>query len=290
MTSCSLCCVLVSGFWFLVFDVCLCILSCCVFLLIYHDPLCPLSFSFVLPSVSLAVCCLVPSWFSPLCTSPLLPHLASSLLSLSSPVPRLFISVCVFSLCIPFTPRLVIVFCLSVSVHASVHVCVCSCSCLFLPVSSLPMVCVFGPWVLLFALILICTLPFFGCTLSCPFLLLLCLAVLRCYFVFLFLALLVFWIQLLLNKSLPFVPLILASWEYLCLGPPPLSIVFPFNHTWHSSCTISRHVNWMRLLSRKSPEKSFKSWNRFIRNWACCLLKKPHQFSILWLWLLDPYK
>ena len=28
LNSCSLCCVLVSGFWFLVFDFCLCIMSC----------------------------------------------------------------------------------------------------------------------------------------------------------------------------------------------------------------------------------------------------------------------
>ena len=79
---------------------------CCV--CIFHAP-CPFKFSLwsalCLPlSVSL-----VPTWFSPLCSSPSLPHLVSSLLSLLT-CSSLVISVCVFSLCVSFTPCPVIVF------------------------------------------------------------------------------------------------------------------------------------------------------------------------------------
>ena len=61
-----------------------------------------------------SVCCVVPFMFShmllPLVTSPdILPPL-------SSPVPCHIISVCVFSLCVPFMPCLVIVFVCLVSV------------------------------------------------------------------------------------------------------------------------------------------------------------------------------
>ena len=95
--------VLVSGFWFLVFDLYLGIMSCvscfvfpcphvsfkfpCVFsLLNFHALLCLLSYKFFLWS---ALCLplsvsLVPSWSAPLCSSPSLIHLASSLLTCSS--------------------------------------------------------------------------------------------------------------------------------------------------------------------------------------------------------------
>ena len=74
---------------------------------IFHAP-CAFKFSLwsvlCLPlSVSL-----VPSWFSPLCSSPSLPHQTSSLLSLLT-CSSLVISVCVFSLCVSFTPDPVIV-------------------------------------------------------------------------------------------------------------------------------------------------------------------------------------
>ena len=120
LDSCSLCCVLVSGFWFLVFDLCLCIMSC-VFVLIFHDPLCPLSFSCVLPSGSL--CLLYCSLHVFSCAPPLCYHTWPPPSSLSSPVPCLVISVCVLSLCFPSCLCPVIVFCLlHVSVHVHVHV------------------------------------------------------------------------------------------------------------------------------------------------------------------------
>ena len=93
--------------------------------------------------------------------------------SLSSPVPRLIISVCVLSLCFP-----------SLSVH-----CFCFCLCDVLPEFLLSLVpqwyVFFGLWLLVFPC-LICTLPFFSLhfielfyfiTLSC------------CFFVILFLGL-----------------------------------------------------------------------------------------------------
>ena len=124
LDSCSLCRALVSGFvlWFLVFDFHV-FVSCLAvsYVLIFHALMCPLSVSYVLPSVSLClpVFSSMPSPRYLACWS-------------TSPVPRLFISVCVFILCVPFTPCSVIVFCLSLpaSVHADVHVCTCSCSCL----------------------------------------------------------------------------------------------------------------------------------------------------------------
>ena len=105
LDSCSLCHVLVSGFvlWFLVFDFHV-FVSCLAvsYVLIFHAFMCPLSVSYVLPSVCQ-------------CSHPCLT---------TSPVPRLFISVCVFSLYVPFTPCPVIVFCLYVAlcVQAPVHV------------------------------------------------------------------------------------------------------------------------------------------------------------------------
>ena len=106
-------------------DLRLCIMSCCVFVLFFHAPLCPLSFSYVL---LLSVPFMFAHVLLPLVTTPgLLPPL-------SSPVPRLFISVCVFSLCFPFTPCLFIV-----------SVCISSCLCprlfMFLPISSSLLVC-----------------------------------------------------------------------------------------------------------------------------------------------------
>ena len=50
----------------------------------------------------------------------------------TSPVRRLVISVCVFSLCVPFTPCLVIVF-VSLCLRPCSHSCVCSCSCSLCP-------------------------------------------------------------------------------------------------------------------------------------------------------------
>ena len=117
LDSCSLCCVLVSGFWFLVFDLCLCIMSC-VFVLIFHDPLCPLSFSCVLPSGSL--CLLYCSLHVFSCAPPLCYHTWPPPSSLSSPVICLIVSVCVFSLCFPPCLGPVIIF---VSPSAPAPVC-----------------------------------------------------------------------------------------------------------------------------------------------------------------------
>ena len=76
LDSCSLCCVLVSGIWFLVFDLCLCV----------DFPWPSVSFTFLLCSpLWLPLSVLFPSCFL-MCSSPSLPHLASSLLSLPSPV------------------------------------------------------------------------------------------------------------------------------------------------------------------------------------------------------------
>ena len=83
----------------------------------FHALMCPLSVSYVLPSVSLCL-----SVFSSM-------HSPRYLTCWStSPVPRLVISVCVFSLCVPFTPCLVIVF-VSLCLRPCSHSCVCSFSC-----------------------------------------------------------------------------------------------------------------------------------------------------------------
>ena len=99
---------------------CLCIMSCVMFLF-FHALLCLLSFKFScgLPSVSLCLSALFPPGLL-LCAPPCRYHTWLPPSSLSSPVPRLVISVCVFSLCVPFTPCPVIVCILSLVVHAPV--------------------------------------------------------------------------------------------------------------------------------------------------------------------------
>ena len=101
-----------SCIWFLVFvfDSCLYIMSCCVscfdfpclvsHVLIFHALMCPLSFSYVLPSGSLCLLSCSLHVFS--CAPP--PRYLTWLPPLSSPVPRHVISACVFSLCVPLTP------------------------------------------------------------------------------------------------------------------------------------------------------------------------------------------
>ena len=124
LDSCSLCCVLVSGFvlWFLVFDFHVFFISCLVVsqVLIFHSPLCPLSFSPMIFSLSspFPPCMFVSPClqYCSLHTLPLLSHLL---------VLVLVISVCVFSLCLPCTPCPV--FAYVVSVLATVHICSCSC-------------------------------------------------------------------------------------------------------------------------------------------------------------------
>ena len=98
---------------------CLCIMSCVMFLF-FHALLCLLSFKFScgLPSVSLCLSALFPPGLL-LCAPPCRYHTWLPPSSLSSPVPRLVISVCV--VCVfPFTPRPVIVL-------YSVFGCSCSC-------------------------------------------------------------------------------------------------------------------------------------------------------------------
>ena len=116
---------------FVIMVLCLCIVSCCVFyVLFFHALMCPLSSPGYFPMffpLAPSVYCIVPFMFS--CAPPLRYHTWPPPSSLSSPVPRLVISVCVFSLCVPLTPCLVIVF-------VSFCLCPCSrscaCSCLFL--------------------------------------------------------------------------------------------------------------------------------------------------------------
>ena len=108
------CCVLLD------FSCFMCLLVPCSFPVV-----CPLS-----PSV-----CLVPSWFSPLCSSPLLPHLSSSLLSLLAC--SSLVNQCIYSMC--FLHSLSghcmysVWFCLPLLMPA--HACPCLCSCRF-PVPS----------------------------------------------------------------------------------------------------------------------------------------------------------
>ena len=88
----------------------------CLLCFVFHALMCPLSSSVYFPMffpLAPSVCC-VPFMFShvllPFVTTPgLLPPL-------SSPVPHLFISVCIFGLCVTFTPCPVIVCPLNVPV------------------------------------------------------------------------------------------------------------------------------------------------------------------------------
>ena len=133
--------VLVSGFWFFVFDLLSCSsvpcpVSCFVFpcphvsfkfpclfpWLNFHALLCLLSFNclLVLPSGSLCLSALFPPGLL-LCAPPLRYHTWLPSSSLSSPVPRLVISVCVLSLCVSLH---------SSSGHCLYSVFGCPCSCL----------------------------------------------------------------------------------------------------------------------------------------------------------------
>ena len=112
-------------FWFfcLIFS-CLCILSC-VFMFCFPCPHVSFKFScvfsHVLPSGSL--CLLYCSLHVLSCAPP--PRYLTCWST--SPVPRLVISVCVFSLCVPFTSCPVIVCILFTSIHVG------SCSCFKFP-------------------------------------------------------------------------------------------------------------------------------------------------------------
>ena len=167
----------------------------------YFSMSCVLCFHFPCPHVSSKFLLCSPLWlplsvFVPFMFSYVLLPLVTSpgiLPPLSSPVPRHVISVCVFSLCVPFTPCPVIVFCLYSVFGCS---CSCSCSCFLLPVS-----CLVG-----FGFIL----HFFPCLIVlwhwfelCIFALLLCL-ILGCYFVFHPCLSAFGFCKQLLNKSSPF--------------------------------------------------------------------------------------
>ena len=161
-------------------------IPCLVLYFLISMPSCvsgPLSVSVVLPSV----CSSVPPC-SLLCAPPPRYHTWPPPSSLSSPVPRLVISVCVFSLCLPCTP------CLSI---ASVHACC-------------PHLLVFLPVLVLSVWFVLCL---FLCTLLNYFILLLCLAVVLLLW---FLS----WIHLIKLASCFPVPL---SHEILHLGPTPIS-------------------------------------------------------------------
>ena len=102
----------VSLLCFVIWFPCLCIVSCCVFyVLFFHALMCSLSspgcFPMFLPKAP-SVCYIVPFMFSHV----LLPFV-------TTPGLLQFISVCVFSLCVPFTPCLVIVFVMSTSMLLS---------------------------------------------------------------------------------------------------------------------------------------------------------------------------
>ena len=131
-----------------------------------------MSFKFLLCSplwLPLSVVLFPPGFL--LCAPPLCYHTWPPPSSLSSPVPRWFISVCVFSLCVPFTPRPVIVC-----------ICLFLLMCLLLSVSSLFLSFPSSSWYV-FLDFEFCILV---CSLSCCFLLsLLCLAGLICNFDFL---------------------------------------------------------------------------------------------------------
>ena len=101
------------------------LLLCFVGFFMPHVPLISLFFSCGLPSVSLCLSALFPPGLL-LCSPPIRYLTWPPPSSLSSPVPRWFISVCVFGLCVSFTPCPVIV-CLPYGF-------VCPCSCLLLSV------------------------------------------------------------------------------------------------------------------------------------------------------------
>ena len=96
---------------------------CVVGFFMSHVPLSSLFFSYDLPSVSLGLSALLPLGLL-LCAPPLRYLIWPPPSSLCSPVPCWLISVCVFSLCVSFTPCPVIV-CLPYGF-------VCPCSCLLL--------------------------------------------------------------------------------------------------------------------------------------------------------------
>ena len=148
--SCIWFCLVVSCIWF----PCLCIMSCCVSCFVFPCPHvsfkfpcvfpllnCPLSVSYVLPSVSLCL-----SVFSSM------PHYLTCWST--SPVPRLVVSVCVFSLCLPCSPSPVVV-CMCQPLSAPAHV----------SVPSSPWYVFLNFCILIWTLVLICTLPYFLCTL-----------------------------------------------------------------------------------------------------------------------------
>ena len=188
---------LVFGFLYLIHVFIPCFVFPCLvsYVLIFHALMCPLSFSYALPSGYLCLFCSLHvfsfappprylTWHSP--SSPgILPPL-------SSPVPRHVISVCVFSLCVPFTPCLVIVCILSLVAPAPA------------PAPAPRLVCSGFFWHFLFHVWFELWLWFE----LCIFALVLCL-ILCCYFVFRpHLSAFGFCNQL-FNKSSPFVPLIL---------------------------------------------------------------------------------
>ena len=167
-------------------------------------------------SLALSVCCIVPFMFSHM----LLPFVITPglLPPLSSPVPCLFISVCVFSLYIPFTPCPVILF---VSPSAPAHVPAPISAPVSVPVcSQFPVpfgMCfwIFAFCILIWTLALICALPFWVA---------LCLAVFCCYFAFRpVLSVFDFFVfsfnLLMLTFRSPLYCLL--SSDYLHLGPPP---------------------------------------------------------------------
>ena len=120
-----------------------------------HVPLSSLFSSFGLPSVSLGLSALFPLDLL-ICAPPLHYLTWPPPSSLSSPVPRWLISVCVFSLCVSCTPCMSSVwFCLPLLMPLLLSV-PCSFWYVFLD---------FEFCILILTLVLICTLPFFLCTL-----------------------------------------------------------------------------------------------------------------------------
>ena len=162
------------------------------YVLIFHAFLCPLSFSCVFPMLQFVSFCLSVS--SPLCFPPCY-HTWPPPSSLSSPVPRLIVSVCVLSLCFPS--------CLCVYLLVSEWCprlpCVSSCVCSVLFWYVLILGLAFHIFDLNFAFFVVLHLAVFVATLfsgPCTLFHAPCVFFLFCFFC----------IQLLLNKSLPFVP------------------------------------------------------------------------------------
>ena len=196
--------------------------------------------------LSPSVCITVPPMFSPLCSSPAHYHTWPPPSSLSSPVPRLVISVCVCSPCLPCSPC---------QFFVSVCICSCSCSCpcdapckSFLPcLLSCLLVCV-GFCVLHF---LIWTFAFFLCTLSNCCHLLLCLAVvlLLCFFLwtvdsFLFTPWFL-WHSALVNKArLLFLPFLASC---------PLSTAFGSTSPFHGLPLYT--PPWQNKQTRNGPSR-----------------------------------